>query len=116
MRLLRLGVFLARIPVRYNSIRTVSTVTLSNPDATKMTVTDADSRYRIHLLPDVPGSEQGLDTPEEDWTLSLDLERASDMATSVFGTTPLRVLVLYGSLRERSVPGLASRFDPHHHH
>ena len=60
-------------------------------------------RYRQFLLPSVPGSEIGPSGPiqEVDWTANLDLSTASQLASAVFETNPLRVLVLYGSLRER---------------
>lgn len=63
------------------------------------------SRYEPFLLPVVPGAESGPDGPyiEDDWTEGLDLDTATAFSQSVWGKEKLRVLVLYGSLRERSV-------------
>jgi hypothetical protein len=59
--------------------------------------------YRPHLLPIVPGAEVGPDGThqEEDWTHNIDLKEATALSLRVWGAEPLRVLVLYGSLRER---------------
>ena len=59
--------------------------------------------YKPHLLPVVPGAEQGPDGPytEPDWTQDLDLSGATTFSKGVWGEKKLRVLVLYGSLRER---------------
>jgi hypothetical protein len=61
--------------------------------------------YKPHLLPVVPGAEQGPDGPytEPDWTQNLDLSGATTFSKGVWGEKKLRVLVLYGSLRERCV-------------
>lgn len=59
--------------------------------------------YQPHRLSVVPGSEVGSEHAEEDWTASLDLSRAVAAARASFGPAPLRVLVLYGSLRQRLV-------------
>lgn len=60
-------------------------------------------QYKPHLLPIVPGAEVGPDGPyqEDDWTADVDLERATSFSRSVWGVERLRVLVLYGSLRQR---------------
>jgi arsenic resistance protein ArsH len=59
--------------------------------------------YKPHLLPVVPGAETGPDGPyeEADWTANLDLSGATAFSQGVWGERKLRVLVLYGSLRER---------------
>jgi hypothetical protein len=59
--------------------------------------------YKPHLLPIVPGAEAGPNgTYEEpDWTENLDLSGATTFSQGVWGEKKLRVLVLYGSLRER---------------
>ena len=59
--------------------------------------------YKPHLLPVVPGAETGPDGPyeEPDWTTNLDLSGATNFSQGVWGDKKLRVLVLYGSLRER---------------
>ena len=61
--------------------------------------------YKPHLLPIVPGAETGPDGPyeEADWTTDLDLSGATTFSQGVWGERKLRVLVLYGSLRERYV-------------
>jgi hypothetical protein len=61
--------------------------------------------YKPHLLPVVPGAEQGPDGPytEPDWTQDIDLSGATTFSKGVWGEKKLRVLVLYGSLRERCV-------------
>jgi hypothetical protein len=59
--------------------------------------------YRPHLLPIIPGADHDANGPiiEDDWTADLELTQATALADKVFGTEPLRVLVLYGSLRHR---------------
>ena len=59
--------------------------------------------YRPYLLPIIPGAEHDAQGPitDDDWTISLDLSRVMALAQDVFASQPLRVLVLYGSLRER---------------
>ena len=59
--------------------------------------------YRPHLLPIVPGAENGPEGPyeEPDWTRYVDLHEATSLSQKVWGDEPLRVLVLYGSLRQR---------------
>lgn len=61
------------------------------------------NQYEPFLLPVVPGAETGPNGPhvEEDWTADLDLNTATAFSRSVWGDHSLRVLVLYGSLRER---------------
>ena len=64
--------------------------------------------YKPHLLPIVPGAEIEPDGPHEelDWTQNLDLSSATTFSEGVWGEKKLRVLVLYGSLRERYVHSL----------
>jgi arsenic resistance protein ArsH len=64
-----------------------------------------ESKYKPHLLPVVPGAESGENGPytEVDWTADLDLSGATTFSQGVWGDEKLRVLVLYGSLRERYV-------------
>ena len=66
-------------------------------------MTRSFDHYKPHLLPVVPGAEQGPDGPytEPDWTQDLDLSGATTFSEGVWGEKKLRVLVLYGSLRER---------------
>jgi hypothetical protein len=61
--------------------------------------------YKPHLLPIVPGAEVGPDGPhtEHDWTTDLDLEGATTFSKAVWGEKKLKVLVLYGSLRDRYI-------------
>lgn len=65
----------------------------------KMTV-DA---YKPFLLSPIPGAEvdgDGSPAIEPDWTADLELDTVKALAESSRGE-PLRVLVLYGSLRHR---------------
>lgn len=62
---------------------------------------DANTNYRPFLLPTSSSTDTLGDS--EDWTATVDLDRATSFAASVFGQEPLRVLILYGSLRERRV-------------
>jgi hypothetical protein len=66
-------------------------------------MTTGPGHYRPHLLSVVPGAEQGPNGPyvEMDWTEDIDLEAATSLSKRVWGDEPLRVLVLYGSLRQR---------------
>ena len=57
--------------------------------------------YRPFLLSPVPGAEVDEDGPivEPDWTAELELDTVK--AISKASDEPLKVLVLYGSLRDR---------------
>jgi hypothetical protein len=67
-----------------------------------MTYGSNDS-YRPYLSSIIPGAEHNESGPiiDDNWTISLDLSRATAFANDIFASQPLRVLVLYGSLRER---------------
>jgi hypothetical protein len=66
---------------------------------------DLVDEHKPFLLDVVPGAETGPDGPyqEEDWTRDVDLQGATTFSRGVWGEERLRVLVLYGSLRERWV-------------
>ncbi len=60
--------------------------------------------YRPFLLSPVPGAEQdisGVPAVEPDWTTELELDTTKALAGSLRNGKRLKVLVLYGSLRER---------------
>jgi hypothetical protein len=62
-----------------------------------------EERYRPFLLSPVPGAElvDGAPAVSEDWTAELDLITAVQFARAALRGRQLKVLVLYGSLRER---------------
>ena len=103
MRVFRFGPLLSPLSTRFRGVRSIFSSYSAYQAGTKMTLTGTDSKYQPHLLSVVPGSVQGLEISNEDWTASLDLQRTIDTAQTSLGSTSLRVLVLYGSLRERSV-------------
>lgn len=62
---------------------------------------DTDA-YRPFLLNEIPGAElndNGQPATEPDWTKDLELTTTTELARQAEGR--LKVLVLYGSLRER---------------
>jgi hypothetical protein len=70
----------------------------------------ANNPYEPFLLSPIPGAERNAEGElheSEDWTADLVLETARQFAETGAGSGGrLRVLVLYGSLRERSVLSL----------
>lgn len=61
--------------------------------------------YKPFLLSPIPGAEvdgDGGPAVEADWTADLELDTVKQLVESSQGE-PLRVLVLYGSLRNRQV-------------
>lgn len=62
--------------------------------------------YKPFLISPIPGAEllNGMPAVDEsDWTSKLDLGTTIDFSKAMMGNRQLNVLVLYGSLRERSV-------------
>lgn len=55
-----------------------------------------DLRYRPFLA----GLDTTLTPQDDDWTKDLDLQGATDFSKGVWGDARLKVLVLYGSLRQ----------------
>lgn len=64
-----------------------------------------DSVYRPFLLSPIPGAERGKDgtlaVDEGDWVRDLELDGVKQMARSLPDGRRVKILVLYGSLRER---------------
>jgi hypothetical protein len=59
-----------------------------------------ESRYR-QFLAKAPG-----ETDADDWTSTLELDTVREMVNAIEpDAPPIKILVLYGSLRERCVPG-----------
>lgn len=70
---------------------------------------DVEVRYRPYLA-----TKNAADDP--DWTAQLELDTVKDMVRrmrELQGQPDIKVLVLYGSLRERWVPSLCSRTQEH---
>lgn len=67
----------------------------------------SNSSYEPFLLSPIPGAERDANGElaiSDDWTADLELETVRQFAeTSSKEGGPLKVLVLYGSLRERQV-------------
>jgi hypothetical protein len=65
-----------------------------------------ESTYRPFLLSPIPGAEKNADgvpaVDKEDWVSELELDAVKKLAAGVEGGRKLKLLVLYGSLRERS--------------
>lgn len=67
--------------------------------------------YKPFLSSPVPGAEAAEDgefATSEDWTQALELDRTRALARAGLEGRALKVLVLYGSLRERCVIAHAS--------
>jgi hypothetical protein len=62
--------------------------------------------YQPFLLSPIPGAELVSGVPavdQSDWTSQLDLGTAIDFSKQVWGDHALKIMVLYGSLRERYI-------------
>lgn len=69
-----------------------------------MAISNDERVYQPFLLDPVPGAEvtaKGERAIEHDWTADCDLETAKRTAETLLGERRIKVLVLYGSLRER---------------
>ena len=70
-----------------------------------MAILTNNKAYQTFLLDVIPGAERtagGQPTVEPDWTVHLELETTKELARRSLGVQRrLKVLVLYGSLRER---------------
>lgn len=77
--------------------------------ARTLSTQDVEARYRPYLA-----TKNAADEP--DWTAQLELDTVKDMVLrmrELQGQPEIKVLVLYGSLRERWVPSLCSRTQEH---
>ncbi|RSH91009.1 hypothetical protein EHS25_010185 [Saitozyma podzolica] len=75
------------------------------PSVMTATINGHGSDYTPFLLSPVPGAELRDGVPavdESDWTSELDLSTATEFSRAALRDRKLKVLVLYGSLRERS--------------
>lgn len=84
------------------------------PSPMTATINGHGSEYTPFLLSPVPGAELRDGVPavdESDWTSELDLSTATEFSRAALRDRKLKVLVLYGSLRERCV-NLRHCFDP----
>lgn len=87
----------------FRSMSILSTYPVARPTTTALVsslpLEDVEQLYRPFLLPPLPFD---ADASQRDWVDDLELDDAMNLATrSADG--PVRVLVLYGSLRERCV-------------
>jgi hypothetical protein len=61
--------------------------------------------YRTFLLSPIPGAEKGADgeyaVDKEDWVQGLELDEVKRMTDGLPEGKKIKILVLYGSLRER---------------
>lgn len=81
----------------------LSSIYRSSSSLPEMTQKESE-RYQPFLLSPIPGAENDGNSlaVSEDWTADLDLDRAKEFAVNNTGTKGrLRILVLYGSLRQR---------------
>lgn len=106
----------ASTPARHSLARPfamTATTALGSPTTAAsleaLSTQDVEARYRPYLA-----TKNAADEP--DWTAQLELDTVKDMVLrmrELQGQPEIKVLVLYGSLRERWVPSLCSRTQEH---
>jgi len=74
-------------------------------------IAEDDEVYRPFLKSPIPGAERGPDgelaVDKEDWVQGLELDETKRMVQTLPEGRRVKILILYGSLRERYVPPAA---------